>query len=116
MSSLHLDYFLHILEETVFLLKESEGITEAEFLADEKRKRAFARSFEIIGEASKNIPDDEKKKYSRIDWKAMARMRDRLIHHYFGVDYHIVWDTVQENIPSLKKELEDILDKLKNEQ
>lgn len=43
----------------------------------------------------------------------MARMRDRLIHHYFGVDYHIVWDTVQENIPSLKKEIENILDKMK---
>jgi uncharacterized protein with HEPN domain len=58
---LHLDYLRHILEETIFLLRESENITEAEFLADEKLKRAFVRSFEIIGEASKNIPDEEKK-------------------------------------------------------
>ncbi|QTA83359.1 DUF86 [Desulfonema limicola] len=106
---MHLDYLRHILDETVFLLKESKGISEDEFLEDEKLKRAFVRSFEIIGEASKNIPDDEKKKYRSIDWKAMARMRDRLIHHYFGVDYHIVWDTVQENIPSLQKEIEKII-------
>lgn len=60
--NLHPDYLRHILEETIFLLREAENITEAEFLADEKLKRAFVRSFEIIGEASKNIPDEEKKK------------------------------------------------------
>ncbi len=110
MSSSHLDYLRHILDEIDFLLKESNQITENELLVDEILKRAFARSFEIIGEASKAIPDKTKKEYGHIDWKSMARMRDRLIHHYFGVDYHIVWDTIQENIPLLKMEIEQIFE------
>lgn len=57
---------------------------------DEKTKRDFVRSLEIIGEASKNIPIEFKEKYKDVEWKEMARMRDRLIHHYFGVDYSIV--------------------------
>ena len=67
-----------------------------------KSKRAFARSFEVIGEASKCIPDDVKLKYPGVDWKAMARMRDRLIHHYFGVDYSVVWDTVNSDYACLR--------------
>jgi len=51
------DLLLHILEEIEFLVNESSSLSEEKFLADERAKRAFARSFEIIGEASKNIPD-----------------------------------------------------------
>ncbi len=105
-----INYFRHILDEVRFLLNESRDISEAKFMSDEKLKRAFARSFEIIGEASKQIPEEEKRKHPNIDWKAMARMRDRLIHHYFGVDYHIIWDTVQENIPSVEIEIVKILE------
>jgi uncharacterized protein with HEPN domain len=54
-----------------------------------------------IGEASKKIPDDFKQKYSHLEWRAMAGMRDRLIHGYFGVDYGIVWDVVKNKIPIL---------------
>ena len=81
MSSFFIDYLHHILDEIEFLMKESKGITKNEFLKDEKLKRAFSRSFEIIGEASKNIPDEKKKKYAHINWKTMARMRDRLLLH-----------------------------------
>ena len=44
-----------------------------------------------------------------VEWKAMARMRDRLIHHYFGVDYALVWDTIQEDIPLLKAQVTEII-------
>ncbi len=84
-------------------------------MSDEKTKRAFVRSFEIIGEASKNIPSEVKEKHKEIEWKEMARMRDRLIHHYFGVDYFIVWDTVQESIPKLKEQIEAVIREIENE-
>jgi|SaaInl4_200m_RNA_FD_contig_31_1585851_length_485_multi_7_in_0_out_0_1 uncharacterized protein with HEPN domain len=110
------DLLLHILEEIEFLVNESSSLSEEKFLADERAKRAFARSFEIIGEASKNIPDAFKEEHSEIEWKEMARMRDRLIHHYFGVDYYIVWDTVEANIPKLKKQIETLIEDFKTEQ
>lgn len=98
-----LDLLLHILDEIKFLCKEKNSLSEETFLSDERAKRAFVRSFEIIGEASKSIPDTFKEKHFEIEWKEMARMRDRLIHHYFGVDYYIVWDTVEADIPRLKE-------------
>jgi uncharacterized protein with HEPN domain len=109
MSKSHLDLLHHISDEIDFLLSESTNSNKNLFLKDEKLKRACARSFEIIGEASKNIPNEIKAIYPDIEWKAMARMRDRLIHHYFGVDYELVWDIIKENIPIFKVQIEKIL-------
>ncbi len=79
---------------------------------DEKAKRAFVRSLEIIGEASKNIPLEFKEKHMGVEWKEMARMRDRLIHHYFGVDYFIVWNTAEENIPILIEQITTLINEI----
>ncbi len=109
MSKSPLDLLLHIADEVEFLLNESSSMDESVFQLDEKAKRAFARSFEVIGEASKCVPDDLKSKYPDIDWKSMARMRDRLIPHYFGVDYSVVWDTVINDIPYLYEAINSII-------
>ncbi|MCK4807234.1 MAG: DUF86 domain-containing protein [Candidatus Aegiribacteria sp.] len=109
MSKLHLDLVRHIYVEADFLMIQSSALSKNGFLNDEIAKRAFVRSFEIIGEASKNIPDRIKRIYPEVEWKEMARLRDRLIHHYFGVDYEIVWGIVNENIPILKIQMMEIL-------
>jgi uncharacterized protein with HEPN domain len=103
------DLIRHILDEIRFLIAEVSGMSEDQFMVDEKTQRAFARSFEIIGEASKKIPDDFKAAHSEVNWTAMARMRDKLIHHYFGVDYSLVWNTIQENIPGLERQLKKLI-------
>ena len=113
MSRSPLDLLSHILDEVDFLIRESSEMNEDSFQLDEKTKRAFARSFEVIGEASKCIPDEIKLQYPDIDWKAMARMRDRLIHHYFGVDYAVVWDTVISDIPGLREKINFLINDLK---
>ncbi len=101
MSKLPLEYLRHIFAELKFLRDEVAKISENDFYSSETLKRAFVRSLEIIGEATKNIPEDFRNQHNEIDWKNMARMRDKLIHHYFGVDYFIVWDVAKNEIPSL---------------
>jgi uncharacterized protein with HEPN domain len=80
-----------------------------DFLIDETLKRAVVRSLEIIGEATKKIPADEKLKWSNIQWKSMAGMRDRLIHDYMGINYIIVWDVTKNKIPEIHKQISEFL-------
>jgi uncharacterized protein with HEPN domain len=109
MSLSPLEYLQHILDETEYLISQAQGLSGDEFMQDETLKRAFVRSIEIIGEATKQVPEDIRQKYTHIQWRAMAGMRDRLIHSYFGVDYDIVWDVVINKIPGLRQEIEEIL-------
>ncbi len=81
------------------------------FLQDIKTQDAIVRNIEIIGEATKNLPDDFKKKYSQIPWKKLAGIRDRLIHHYFGVNYDIVWVIAKKELLGIIREIEGIIDK-----
>jgi uncharacterized protein with HEPN domain len=85
------------------------GLGKDAFLKDETLKRAFVRSIEVIGEAVKQIADSVRQKYPSIEWRAIAGMRDRLIHSYFGVDYEIVWDVVSNKVPHFAREIENIL-------
>jgi uncharacterized protein with HEPN domain len=66
-------------------------------LNDKKTIKAVIRSLEVLGEASKKIPDEVRNRYPRIPWKRMAGMRDKLIHEYFGVDLEIVWNVAKKN-------------------
>jgi uncharacterized protein with HEPN domain len=90
------------------LINRSKNITFSEFEKNEDLRRSFIRSLEVIGEAVKKLPPEIKGKNKNIPWKEIAGMRDKLIHDYFGVDYEIIWLTVKEDIPFLKKELEKI--------
>ena len=103
------DYLRHILAEAEYLIARSEGLARAEYLQDETPKRAFVRSLEILGEAVKQLPPDWRDAHPAVDWRSMGRMRDRLIHGYFGVDHEIVWDVVTGKIPPLAVELRRIL-------
>ena len=103
------EYLKHIRDEISYLESESTGINKTKFLGDETRKRAFVRSIEVIGEATKNIPEDLRDEYPQIQWRAIAGMRDRLIHSYFGIDYDIVWDVLRNHIPAMAETIDAIL-------
>ena len=80
MSISPIEYLRHIHDETEYLLKVTNGLTRSKFLGDETLKRAVVRSLEIIGEATKKIPQSFISKYYQIEWQSMARMRDILMH------------------------------------
>jgi uncharacterized protein with HEPN domain len=109
MSFTPLEYLRHILAEADYLVEASRDLTIERFEADATLQRAFVRSLEVIGEATKKLPADFRSKHLQVEWRSMARMRDRLIHGYFGVDYALVWEVVQQRIPPLQQELRRIL-------
>jgi len=104
------DYLHHILDEAMYIGRSVKGIDKDTFLHDETLKRAFVRSIEVIGEAAKQIPDSIWQRYPHIEWRAIAGMRDRLIHAYFGVDYDVVWDAVCNKVPVLEKDIRQIIE------
>lgn len=109
MSKSSIEYLKHIRDELNYLEKASAGLDKDKFMNNATLQKAFTRSLEIVGEAVKNLPSDFRDKYSYVNWKSMAGMRDKLIHHYFGVDYDIVWDVVANEAPKLKKQIIKIL-------
>ncbi len=102
-----------------FLCDIQEGIRRIEgyisgfdyprFLDDIRTQDAVVRNLEIIGEAAKNISEEIKKEYPQVPWKQMAGLRDRLIHHYFGVNYDIVWEIITEELPQQVFKIDEIL-------
>ena len=95
-------YIAEILAAADAVQEFVKGMEFNAFLQDDRTSSAVVRKFEIIGEASKNVPSGMKERYPEIPWKEMAGMRDRLIHSYFGVKYDLVWETIKVVIPKIK--------------
>jgi len=108
-------YVKDILEAIKAIEKFVEGMDFESFKEDDKTSSAVIRKFEIIGEATKNIPQSIKEKYPHIPWKEMAGFRDKLIHFYFGIKYDIVWDTIKLRLPELRNNIEKVLKDLEGE-
>ncbi|MFP4446551.1 MAG: DUF86 domain-containing protein [Desulfosudaceae bacterium] len=99
------EYIRHMLDEIDYILNRISNTDYESFIRDETLKRAFVRSVEVIGEASKKLPEDIKAMQPEIEWRKVSGMRDRLIHDYFGVDYTIVWDVASNKLPDLRVKL-----------
>lgn len=98
-----------MLVEIEFLIATSTGETQAAFLANPERQRAFVRSLEIIGEATKKMDRAFRDIHPEIDWRRIAGMRDKLIHDYVSVDNALVWDVAVNEIPGLLLKIKAIL-------
>jgi uncharacterized protein with HEPN domain len=109
MSFEPLEYLRHIVAEADYLAEQTASLDKDDFLRSQTLRRAFVRSLEVIGEATKKLPDEFRARYPQVEWRAMAGMRDRLIHGYFGVDHDLVWEVVTQKVPDLQIALRQIL-------
>lgn len=89
----------------------NKAVTKSEFLEDVHNQDSVLRRLEIIGEASKKIPPSFRQQHPQIPWKAIAGLRDVLIHGYDQVNIHRVWQVIVKDLPELKAELLGIQEK-----
>ena len=108
-------YLNHLLDAISHIEDFSGPITSATELRDHPLERAgVERMLTIIGEAAKNISPELRAEYPQVPWKEIAGMRDKIMHHYFGVDYEAVYETIRHDLPDLKREIIAIMDAMKS--
>lgn len=98
-------YISHILEAISDIKQFTAGMDKNQFLGNKLVKHAIIRNIEIIGEASKQLSKEFMDMQKGIPWKDMIKMRDKAIHFYFGINYDIVWEVIERDIPELEKKL-----------
>ncbi len=109
------DYLKDILDAIEKIQQFVEGMDFEKFSRDSKTIFAVIRALEIIGEASKKIPETTKRQNPELPWREMAGIRDILIHEYFGTNLQVVWNTVNEDIPKLKPSITAMLEKIERQ-
>ena len=102
-------FLKHMLDCISKIERSLKGVKKEDFERMEEKQAAVIRWLEVIGEAAKYLPEDFKSKHEEVPWSDIARTRDKLIHHYFGVDLDVVWEIVKKDLPELKEKLEKIL-------
>ena len=116
-----LDYLEHIQQAAIDARSFVDGLAKEDFLADKRTQQAVIMSLIIIGEAATKIMDGYTaftQAHSEVPWRSMRNMRNRMAHGYFDINLDIVWDTVQEWLPELLKQLPSVLqdsDQARNE-
>jgi len=102
-------YLQHISDAIVKIEQYIQGIDEEMFSQQSLIQDGVIRQLEVIGEAIKNLTSEFRDIHPNVLWRDFAGMRDKLIHHYFGVDLQVVWTTATEDIPKIRTEINEIL-------
>ena len=100
-----------IIEAVDKVFSYTDGIEFSEFEGDSKTIDAVIRNFEIIGEAAHQLPGALQDKYAEVEWNRIIGLRNRIVHEYFGVDLHIIWNIISNNLGEMKKQIEVVLEK-----
>jgi uncharacterized protein with HEPN domain len=79
-------------------------------MADERTKDAILRNLQVIGEASKSLPESLVARHPEVDWSGLAGVRDIVTHRYFRIDWHLLWISIHEELPALQKQIRILID------
>ena len=103
--------FLEDIQEAMSKIERyTSGLTYQTFVNNEMAVDAVIRNLAVIGEASRNIPDSVREKYTDIQWGRMVGLRNIVIHQYFSVDLSIIWKIITENLPETKPQIAEMLE------
>jgi len=102
-------YLRHILDSINSIVKYLEGISFKIYMKDELIQDGVIRRLEIIGEASQNTSQDFREQYSEIPWSQIVSLRNRIVHAYFNINLNTIWSIIQDELPYLKQNVENIL-------
>jgi uncharacterized protein with HEPN domain len=108
--NLYLEDMQMACEKVILYVKD---LKQKQFLKDEKTYDAVVRNLTVIGEAVKNVPKEVREFHPSIEWRKIAGFRDIAVHDYFGIDEDILWDIIQNEIPYLLTQLNQIIIKEK---
>ncbi|VVB69177.1 Uncharacterised protein [uncultured archaeon] len=109
-------YLHHILAAIERIETYSEGVSFQGLLQTEILQDGVVRQLEIIGEASRNLSSDLIRRHPEVPWGEIIGLRNRIAHAYYNIDLGVVWDIVQEDLPSLKKDVSRIIDEVKDQE
>ncbi len=107
-------FLTDILEFCSHIGEYVEKVERAEFLNNRLLQDALIRKIELIGEAAKGLTEEIRGENPNVPWKEIMRMRDKVVHHYFRGDLDVVWKTVSEDIPVLKRWISKIIENIQN--
>lgn len=105
----HVDYLLDVLDNAEKAERFVEGVSQADFEANDEKVYAVVHALQTIGEAARHLPKSLRQRYTDVDWDDIVGMRDIVTHEYFGVDLDIIWRTVQKDLAPLKSVVKKIL-------
>lgn len=114
MTKQDLPYLNHILDAINDIEESVKNISREGFGKNKDVRESNIRRIEIIGEAARNISPNLKKKHKKIEWSKIIGTRDKMVHHYFGVDLDIVWNIIKSDLPKLKNEIKGIIEDLEH--
>lgn len=98
------DYRLYIGDVVLFcerVIAYTAGMEFPDFVSNQQCFDAVMRNLELIGEASKNIPDNIRQEMPNIDWRGIIGMRNWIVHAYFGVKNEVIWNAIRVDVPEL---------------
>jgi uncharacterized protein with HEPN domain len=98
-----------ILEASLKIKRYSNGLNFEAFIDDDKTMDAVVRNFEIIGEAANRLSDDFRISNPQIEWDRIRGFRNRIVHEYFGIDYEIIWDIIENDLDTLIQQIESLI-------
>jgi uncharacterized protein with HEPN domain len=84
------------------------GIDRAAFKEDRRSHQAVLWNFQIPGEAIQHIPASVREQYPQLHWELVRRTRNIIVHHYEKIDLDVIWEAIEKDLPTLRRQLEDM--------